>query len=112
MRKKDIARVVAGRAGVTQAQALDIVRGVLDEVIGTLAAAGRIELRNFGVFEVRRRKPRKARNTRTGTTVTVPAPVVVTFQLGLAMAGRVAQATRGGVGLMADLPGNRAAEGE
>jgi nucleoid DNA-binding protein len=98
MTKKDIARVVAGRAGVTQAQALDVVQGVLDETLGTLAAEGRIELRDFGVFKVARGKPRKAPNPRTGATVTVPAQVVVTLQPGLAMGRRVAQAPRGGLG--------------
>ena len=50
---------------------------------------GRIELRNFGVFEVRERKPRKARNPRTGENVKVPAKLVVTFKPGREMGERV-----------------------
>jgi nucleoid DNA-binding protein len=87
--KKDIARVIAAGSGIRQVQALAIVQGVFDEIVQTLASGGRIELRNFGVFEVRRRKPRKARNPRTGNTVEVPAKVVVTFKPGQVMAERV-----------------------
>src|SRR5262249_51480900 len=49
----------------------------------------RIELRNFGVFEVKQRKPRKARNPRTGARVDVEAKNVVTFQPGKTMEERV-----------------------
>jgi nucleoid DNA-binding protein len=87
--KKDIARALADGSGVPRVQALAIVQGVFDSIVETLASEGRIELRNFGVFEVRRRKPRKARNPRTGTAVDVPAKVVVTFKPGQVMAERV-----------------------
>jgi DNA-binding protein HU-beta/integration host factor subunit beta len=53
--------------------------------VATLAGQGRIELRNFGVFEVKRRKPRKARNPRTGEAVEVPAKLAVAFKPGRAM---------------------------
>jgi integration host factor subunit beta len=52
---------------------------------------GRIELRNFGVFEVKQRKPRKARNPRTGERVDVASKNVVTFQPGKEMEERVRQ---------------------
>jgi nucleoid DNA-binding protein len=87
--KKDIARAIAARSGIQQVQALVVVQGVFDGIVETLASEGRIELRNFGVFEVRRRKPRKARNPRTGQAVDVPAKVVVTFKPGQAMGERV-----------------------
>jgi hypothetical protein len=48
-------------------------------------------LRNFGVFEVKRRAPRKARNPRTGDKVYVPAKNVVTFKPGKEMEERVRQ---------------------
>jgi integration host factor subunit beta len=57
--------------------------------VETLASGGRIELRNFGVFEVRRRKPRKARNPHTGERLAVPERLVVTFKPGRAMEERV-----------------------
>jgi nucleoid DNA-binding protein len=87
--KKDIARASAARSGIQQVQALAVVQGVFDGIVETLASQGRIELRNFGVFEVRRRKPRKARNSHTGESVSVPARLTVTFKPGQVMAERV-----------------------
>ena len=50
---------------------------------------GRIELRNFGVFEVKRRAARKARNPRTNEEVLVPARNVVVFQAGKNVAAMI-----------------------
>jgi len=61
------------------------VQRTLDTIIQTLVSEGRIELRNFGVFEVKRRAPRKARNPRTGDKVYVPSKNVVTFKPGKEM---------------------------
>ncbi|MCA1684414.1 MAG: HU family DNA-binding protein, partial [Planctomycetia bacterium] len=57
--------------------------------IQTVVTEGGIELRNFGVFGVRRRAPRKARNPRTGEKLTAPAKNVVTFKPGREMDDRV-----------------------
>jgi hypothetical protein len=57
----------------------------LDGIIDVLATEQRLELRNFGVFEVRKRKARKARNPRTGEQVMVPETQVVTFKAGKRM---------------------------
>jgi nucleoid DNA-binding protein len=89
--KKDIARAIAHTSGIQQVQALAVVQGVFDSIVQTLASEGRIELRNFGVFEVRMRRPRKARNPRTGKAVDVPAKLVVTFKPGREMERRVGQ---------------------
>jgi integration host factor subunit beta len=75
-----------GDMAIPQAQA--IVQRVFDGIMETLAQEGRIELRNFGVFEVKRRA-RQARNPRTGAKVSVPARVVVSFKPGLEMQERV-----------------------
>jgi integration host factor subunit beta len=64
MTKKDLAVAIAAKAGISQVQALDIIQQVFDTIIETLVQEGRIELRNFGVFKVKRRKPRRARNPR------------------------------------------------
>ena len=61
MTKKEMARAIAGEMGLTQLQVLEVVQRVFDGITQTLAREGRIELSNFGVFEVRQRKPRKAR---------------------------------------------------
>src|SRR5262249_50743145 len=60
-----------------------------DAIVDTLIEVGRIELRNFGVFEVKMRKARKARNPRTGERVDVEPKKVVTFKPGKEMEEKV-----------------------
>jgi integration host factor subunit beta len=87
--KKDMAKAIADEMALTQTQVLEIVQRFLDGITETLVTEGRIELRNFGVLEVRKRKPRKARNPRTGEKVHVPEKMVVTFKPGREMEERV-----------------------
>lgn len=89
MTKKEIVKQIADRAKLTQLKTKEIVQWTFDAIIETLIAEGRIELRNFGVFEVKRRKPRRARNPRTNKPVEVEAKNVVTFQPGKVMEERV-----------------------
>ena len=91
MTKKEIVKKISEEIGLTQLKTKDIVQRTLDEIIRTLVQEGRIELRNFGVFEVKRRAPRKARNPRTGDKVYVPAKNVVTFKPGKEMEELVRQ---------------------
>ena len=94
MTKKEMAKAIAEETGLTQLQVQGVVRRVFDGITETLVREGRIELRNFGVFEVRERKPRKARNPRTGEKVEVPAKRVLTFKPGREMGERVGQLTK------------------
>jgi nucleoid DNA-binding protein len=87
--KKEIVRRISDRAHLTQLKTKEIVQWTFDAIIDTLIKDGRIELRNFGVFEVRRRKARRARNPRTNDRVDVPEKNVVTFQPGKEMEERV-----------------------
>jgi nucleoid DNA-binding protein len=64
---------------------------VFDGIMEMLVDEGRIELRNFGVFEVKRRRARQARNLRTGENVAVPERSVVTFKPGREIKERVNQ---------------------
>lgn len=85
MTKKEIVKQISDRIGLTQLKTKEIVQQTFDAIVDTLLEVGRIELRNFGVFEVRLRKPRKARNPRTGERVDVEAKKVVTFKPGKEM---------------------------
>ena len=85
MTKKEIVKQISEKLGLTQLKTKEIVQLTLDGIIETLVSEGRIELRNFGVFEVKKRAPRKARNPRTGDKVYVPAKNVVTFKPGKEM---------------------------
>ena len=89
MTKKEIVKQISEKIGLTQLKTKDIVQQTFDAIVDTLIEVGRIELRNFGVFEVKMRKARKARNPRTGAKVEVEPKNVVTFQPGKEMEERV-----------------------
>ena len=89
MTKKEIVKAISEELGLTQLKTKDIVQKTFDAIEETLVTDRRIELRNFGVFEVKKRAARKARNPRTGGQVEVPAKFVVTFKPGKEMEERV-----------------------
>jgi nucleoid DNA-binding protein len=89
MTKKDMVRLIAEDMDLTQVQVKEVIQRVFDGIGQTLVTEGRIELRNFGIFEVRKRRPRTARNPRTGELVDVPERLVVTFKAGREMQQRV-----------------------
>jgi nucleoid DNA-binding protein len=102
--KKEIVKTISEEIGLTQLKTKEIVQKTFDAIVDTLVedtqanlnkagkgTLGRIELRNFGVFEVKRRAARKARNPRTGEKVFVPQKFVVTFKPGKEMEERVRQ---------------------
>ena len=91
MTKKEIVRSISEKLEMTQQHTKEIVQKTFDAIIETLVAERRIELRNFGVFEVKRRAPRKARNPRTGAVVQVKEKFVVTFKPGKVMEEKVAE---------------------
>jgi len=85
MTKKEIVRSISEKLGMTQLKTKYLVQNVFDDIIETLIEEGRIELRNFGVFEVRKRAARRARNPRTGDAVLVKEKHVVVFKAGKAL---------------------------
>jgi nucleoid DNA-binding protein len=92
-----MARAIADETSIPQVQAAAILQRIFDGITETLLSEGRIEHRNFVVFEVRERKARRARNPRTGEAVDVPGKRVVTFKPGREMGERV--------GRLAKVPG-------
>ncbi|OAI41498.1 hypothetical protein AYO40_00245 [Planctomycetaceae bacterium SCGC AG-212-D15] len=89
MTKKEIVRAMALKVDLPGVTVLEAVQMPFDGITETLVREGGIELRNFGIFQVKKRKERKARNPRTGETVMVPAKNVVVFKPGLEMLERV-----------------------
>jgi nucleoid DNA-binding protein len=87
--KKEIVKTISEEIGLTQLKTKEIVQKTFDAIVETLVEEGRIELRNFGVFEVKERAARKARNPRTGDRVDVPEKYVVTFKPGKEMEEKV-----------------------
>ena len=91
MTKKEIVKTISDECGLTQLKTKEIVQRTFEAIIDTLVedSRHRIELRNFGVFEVKRRAARKARNPKTGEAVEVSEKFVVTFKPGKEMEERV-----------------------
>lgn len=92
--KKEIVKQISEEIGLTQLKTKEIVQKTFDAIIETLVSEGRIELRNFGVFEVKKRAARKARNPRTGERVDVAEKFVVTFKPGKEMEEKVLELDR------------------
>jgi nucleoid DNA-binding protein len=92
--KKEIVKTISDEIGLTQLRTKEIVQKTFDAIVEALVAERRIELRNFGVFEVKKRAARKARNPRTGEKVFVSEKFVVTFKPGKEMEEKVRQLER------------------
>ncbi len=88
--KRDMVKRIAGETDVPRPLVRRIVQQFLDDVVDELAGGRRLEFRDFGVFEPVLRRPRVARNPRTGLTLQVPAKTVVHFKQGRLMKERVA----------------------
>ena len=83
--KKDLVLAVAKDTGITQVDVKRVVQRTLDHLVESLKEGKNVELRNFGVFKVRQRAPRRGRNPKTGQEVPVPPKRVVVFKPGLLM---------------------------
>jgi len=83
--KKEIIDRIAKNTNTRQVVVKPVIQSFLDEVIGELAKDNRLELRDFGVFETRIRKARKAQNPKTMEQVRVPAKRTVKFKMGRIM---------------------------
>ena len=88
--KRDLVTRIAGETGMNQQHVFDVVQKTLDYIGESLAKGDKVELRNFGVFEVKTRKARVGRNPNAPETdVPIPARSVVKFKAGKEMAAAV-----------------------
>lgn len=94
MTKKDIVRTIAEKLDLPQLRTREFVQLTFDALIEALVREKRVELRNFGVFQIKKREARMARNPRTGEQVPVRAKNVVTFKPGKEMEARVREMDR------------------
>ena len=96
--KNDIVRTLAEKNEEEIAQTRRIVQGTLDMIIEALLKGDKVELRNFGVFEVIDRKGRVARNPRSRQEVFIPERKVVKFKPGKVMEEQItAPSMKGGI---------------
>ncbi|MEW6746834.1 MAG: HU family DNA-binding protein [Planctomycetota bacterium] len=87
--KKELVNRIADRTGQTKVITKEIIQFFLDEIITELSRGNRLEFREFGVFEVKPRKARRAQNPRTLEKVQVPPKKVVKFKVGRIMREKV-----------------------
>ena len=85
MTKRELVIEVAEKLGYTQNEVASIVQATLDAIIESLAEGERLEIRNFGVFEVKARDARMGRNPRTGQEVPIRRKRVASFKPGKAL---------------------------
>lgn len=92
MTKRDFVVKIAADTGIAQHQVTEAVQKILDYISDELAAGRTVELRNFGIFEVKVRKSRKGRNpNKPENEVMIPERVVVKFRAGKELKDRVLQ---------------------
>ena len=91
--KKELIDRIAEGTSQRRVQVKRIVQQFLDEVIGELGRGNRLEFRDFGVFETKLRKARKAQNPKTLEPVAVPEKRTVKFKIGRLMKQKLAAMT-------------------
>lgn len=90
--KRDLVVRISSETGLVQQQVLDVIQKTLDYIADALAKGDKVELRNFGVFEVKVRKARVGRNPNSPETdVPIPERAVVKFKAGKEMRADVLQ---------------------
>jgi nucleoid DNA-binding protein len=85
MNKVGIAEVVQGVLGGTKVQAEQVVETVIDTIVKSLKKEEEVSIAGLGIFTVKNRKARQARNPRTGAAVNVPAMKVPKFKAAKAL---------------------------
>lgn len=80
MTKADIVDEISKATGLTKIETKAVVDGVFSSIITSIAGGNRIELRGFGVYKSKSRKPRMARNPKTGEKVALEKRFVPVFK--------------------------------
>lgn len=80
MNKAALAELIHGKIGGTKTQSEEVVQMIIESIIGTLKKGEEVSLAGLGIFSVKDRAAREARNPKTGETVKVPATKVPKFR--------------------------------
>jgi nucleoid DNA-binding protein len=90
--KRELVVTIANETGLVQHQVFDVVQRTLDHITDALARGDTVELRNFGILEVRLTKPRVGRNpNQPGSSFVIPARATVKFKAGKIMRQKVSK---------------------
>src|SRR4051795_167433 len=92
--KKELIDRIADSTGHRRVQVKRVVQQFLDEIITELGKGNRLEFRDFGVFETKLRKARRAQNPKTLEPVEVPEKRTVKFKVGRLMKAKLGYMTR------------------
>ena len=87
--KKELIDRIAQASDQRRVLVKRVVQQFLDEIIGELGKGNRLEFRDFGVFETKLRKARRAQNPKTLQPVEVPEKRTVKFKVGRLMRARL-----------------------
>jgi integration host factor subunit beta len=91
--KKELIDRIADSTGHRRVQVKRVVQQFLDEIISELGKGNRLEFRDFGVFETKLRKARRAQNPKTLQPVDVPEKRTVKFKVGRLMKQKLSDLT-------------------
>ena len=90
--KRDLVVKISNETGLVQHDVLEVIQRTLDHITDSLAENDAVELRNFGIFEVRLTKARVGRNpNQPGSSFTIPPRATVKFKAGKIMRQKVAK---------------------
>lgn len=89
MTKAELVDVITESTGLNRRDTVTVVNLIMENIGGALTAGDKVELRGFGSFKVKSRRPRLARNPRTGDAVDVPAKRVPYFKASNELKGRL-----------------------
>lgn len=85
MNKQALVDVVHNKLGGTKVQAEEVVNSIFDGIVSTLARGEEVSIAGLGIFSVKDRAARMARNPKTGEAVSVPATKVPKFRAAKAL---------------------------
>jgi nucleoid DNA-binding protein len=104
--KKDYIDGISARTGIPRSVVKTVLQEILDQMLDDLRREKRIEFREFGVFEVKKRAQRRAQNPRTLAPVVVPPKRTIKFKPGLRMREALEAAANAESKAPAKAPGN------
>jgi integration host factor subunit beta len=89
MVRSELVTILSTRADVTQSQAEEVVGCFFEAIVHAMTTEGRVEIRGFGAFTVRKYRSYEGRNPKSGDVIVVPEKKLPFFKTGLELRQRV-----------------------
>ena len=80
MNKSELAKAISDKAGITRAQAGDVIDALVDAVVASAKKDDAVQLAGFGTFHAKHREAREVRNPRTGEKMMSKAKTSLAFR--------------------------------